>query len=66
MAVFDGLVREIHLTAVGIFDDAVAYVVVVGNEPYIWRVALLRQMNELDEFSSRQGVNLWLEYSNTI
>jgi hypothetical protein len=40
-SVFDYFVREIHLSALLIFDDAVTLVVVVGHEPCIGQISLL-------------------------
>src|SRR5436190_8711824 len=50
--VFDDLVREIDLVSVGVFDDAIALIIAVGNQPRSGLRSLLRQMNELLQLSS--------------
>jgi len=51
-SVVDDFVREIHVLALGAFDNAIAFIVVVRDEPRIRYTPLLRQVNEFDEFSS--------------
>jgi hypothetical protein len=49
----DHVVREIDLPAIGSGDNAVTLIVVIGNEPRVQHAALLRQMDESNEFSGR-------------
>jgi hypothetical protein len=42
MPAVDGLVRNIHVATVRIFEDAIPYVVVVGHEPGVRLTSLLR------------------------
>ena len=54
-SVFDDVVREEHLSAFSIFDEAVAFIVVVRNKSCTRQVSLLRQVNQRFELTDGHG-----------